>query len=150
MAYGSFIVGGGAIPRIGDVVFTTVKDNSPAKRYKNTVWELVAQNRVPMGAGDGHEGGETVEAGLPNITGEFVAALRDGFSLENKSRIIGAFYKNGDTDSDNNYNSLVLPNGIPSGIAPFGFDASRSNSIYGTSDTVQPSGYYFYFWRRVS
>ena len=115
------------------------------------MWELVSQNRVPIGAGDGHEGGETVEAGLPNITGGFVAALRDGFSLENKSRIIGAFYKNGNTDSDDNYNSLGgLPNGIPSGIAPFGFDASRSNPIYGASDTVQPSGYYFYFWRRVS
>lgn len=69
MAYGAFIVGGGGtIPRIGDAIVTTVK-TSPAARYKNTTWELVAQNRVPMGAGDGHKGGETVEAGLPNIKG---------------------------------------------------------------------------------
>ena len=138
MAYGSFIVGGGGtIPRIGDIVFTTVKDNSPAKRYKNTVWELVAQNRVPMGAGDGHEGGETVEAGLPNITAAFGGVQTDDIG-----------HAKGATYSGETYNILQQGTGY-SKISLF-FDASRSNPIYGASDTVQPSGYYFYFWRRVS
>lgn len=150
MAYGAFIVGGGGtIPRIGDAIVTTVK-TSPAARYKNTTWELVAQNRVPMGAGDGHKGGETVEAGLPNITGTFVAALRDGFNSDSKERITGAFYENGTTTGADDYNSISTDIGIPSGKAPFGFDASRSNPIYGASNTVQPPAYYFYFWRRVS
>lgn len=141
MAYGSFIVGGGTIPRIGDIVFTTVKDNSPAKRYKNTVWELVAQNRVPMGAGDGHEGGETVEAGLPNITGETSIA---SFFVPSAGIFTGknAFY--GESGPTPTYYSS------DTGGSYVKFNASRSNPIYGASDTVQPSGYYFYFWRRVS
>ena len=30
------------------------------------------------------------------------------------------------------------------------FSASKSNSIYGASTTVQPAAYYVYIWRRVS
>nr|DAH42368.1 MAG TPA: hypothetical protein [Caudoviricetes sp.] len=30
------------------------------------------------------------------------------------------------------------------------FDASKSNSIYGKSTTVQPAAYYVYIWRRIS
>lgn len=140
MAYGSFIVGGGGtIPHIGEVVVTTVK-TSPATRYKNTVWELVAQNRVPMGAGDGHEGGETVEAGLPNITAK-VTSQYGIFNADSE----GAFYF---VDGAN----YQYPTSGQGGalIHDLRFSASRSNSIYGASDTVQPSGYYFYFWRRVS
>lgn len=138
MAYGSFIVGGGGtIPRIGDVITTTVK-TSPATRYKNTVWELVAQNRVPMGAGDGHEGGETVEAGLPNITGETTGL----YGEIGEAGMSGALlFYSGRTKSTSA--------GWESG-KQLRFDASRSNPIYGASNTVQPSGYYFYFWRRVS
>lgn len=152
MAYGSFIVGGGGtIPHIGDIVFTTVKDNSPAKRYKNTVWELVAQNRVPMGAGDGHEGGETVEAGLPNITGTMQP--RASGTPENVLGVIreasGAFAVSANTGNDNT-SPISIPFNDTYKADMASFDASRSNPIYGASDTVQPSGYYFYFWRRVS
>ena len=30
-----------------------------------------------------------------------------------------------------------------------GFDASRSNSIYGNSATVQPATYYINIWKRI-
>ncbi len=150
MAYGSFIVcgGGGTIPRIGDIVFTTVKDNSPAKRYKNTVWELVAQNRVPMGAGDGHEGGETVEAGLPNITGNFDSRGNNAtyYGVVGASR--GAFLTNKAVGNKNGSYDINSAKIVADDVTFF--DASRSNPIYGASNTVQPSGYYFYFWRRVS
>lgn len=147
MAYGSFIVGGGGtIPHIGDIVFTTVKDNSPAKRYKNTVWELVAQNRVPMGAGDGHEGGETVEAGLPNVTGTFA------YANSNDSGWSKVVYTGGSFFAEKKGNAAIYQiNNSASNVAvSVGIDASRSNPIYGASDTVQPPAYYFYFWRRVS
>ena len=151
MAYGAFIVGGGAIPRIGDVIVTTVK-TSPATRYKNTTWELVAQNRVPMGAGDGHEGGETVEAGLPNIMGKLsVRALKSvyetGVFLTQKD---GALESKA-IDSIEEFTNLIstedLSNVYGGSLA---IDASGSNPIYGASTTVQPPAYYFYFWRRVS
>lgn len=137
MAYGAFIVGGGAIPRIGDVIVTTVK-TSPATRYKKTTWELVAQNRVPMGAGDGHEGGETVEAGLPNITGGM-----SGLYNEMRGESNALYYD--ETNNATKSTSAAWEKG-----KTLYFDASRSNPIYGASDTVQPPAYYFYFWRRVS
>lgn len=122
---------------------------SPASFIGGT-WERV-ENCTIWGASDTHPAGTTVDAGLPNITGAFVAALRDGFTSDTKSKIIGAFYENGSTDNDTNYNSIDgSPHGIPSGIAPFGFSASRSNSIYGASNTVQPPAYCMYIWRRVA
>lgn len=153
MAYGSFIVGGGGgtIPRIGDVIFTTVK-TSPATRYKNTVWELVAQNRVPMGAGDGHEGGETVEAGLPNIKGRLsVRALKSeyetGVFLTQKD---GALESKAIGSTDEFTNLISTEDSSSTHGGSLAIDASGSNPIYGASATVQPPAYYFYFWRRVS
>lgn len=91
-----------------------------------------------MGAGDGHSGGDTVEAGLPNITGE-MNGLYGELSDEKAS---GALY-------------------VRSGVAKWtstawkdygqlGFDASKSNRIYGNSTTVQPPAYYVYMWSRAS
>lgn len=151
MAYGAFIVGGGAIPRIGDVIVTTVK-TSPATRYKKTTWELVAQNRVPMGAGDGHKGGETVEAGLPNITGNFSSRPHVIGTPGVGGSIVGAdgkLFVHLPQASDNKDNSMAEASGVYKNDVTF-FDASRSNPIYGNSTTVQPPAYYFYFWRRVS
>ena len=56
----------------------------------------------------------------------------------------------GHTDGKGVEISYTYDDSAPVGAAGFTFDASASNSIYGASDTVQPSGYYFYFWRRVS
>ena len=143
--------GGGAIPRIGDAIVTTVK-TSPATRYKNTTWELVAQNRVPMGAGDGHEGGETVEAGLPNIEGKYLKrrVINDSNAVYNDTQMAQKAF--GVITSDNALNAIRLVTSSVSNVEgeDVTFDASRSNSIYGASTTVQPPAYYFYFWRRVS
>lgn len=102
-----------------------------------------------MGASDTHPAGTTVEAGLPNVKGTFIAALRNGFTDDSANRITGAFYENGITTGEDDYNSITSNVGIPSGGAPFGFDASRSNPIYGASDTVQPPAYYINIWKRI-
>ena len=76
--------------------------------------------------------GEMTSAGLPNITGEFLAADNSGFSnAVNNST--GAFY--GKTE-ETRFASVT--NG---GASSIGFDASRSNSIYGNSTTVQPESF---------
>lgn len=140
MAYGAFIVGGGTIPHIGDVVVTTVSA-SPATRYKNTTWELVAQNRVPMGAGDGHEAGETVEAGLPTPWGQVNAVLFSGVSNPDNGGFFKLSYAGTKWKSvaQGTYGDIWQSN-----------ITIRNNGLFGKSDTVQPPGYYFYFWRRVS
>lgn len=91
-----------------------------------------------MGAGDGHNGGDTVEAGLPNITGE----MNGLYGELSDEKAAGALY-------------------VRSGVAKWtgaswqaygqlGLDASKSNSIYGNSTTVQPAAFYVYMWRRAS
>lgn len=107
-----------------------------------------------MGAGDGHNGGDTVEAGLPNITGR--ARMYSEYNLKNYSVVneyTGAFYwtKELEDDSTKRFGtSTNLAEGIYDTIRNIPFDASRSNSIYGRSTTVQPPAFYVYMWRRAS
>lgn len=131
-------------------IYQTISPENPAVTFGGGTWEKIAQDRVLMGASDTHPAGTTVEAGLPNVKGTFIAALRDGFTNDSHTRITGAFYENGTTTGESGYNSISTNVGIPSGGAPFGFDASRSNSIYGRSTTVQPPAYFTYTWLRTA
>ena len=72
--------------------------------------------------------GDLVEAGAPNITGEFDA---DEITHGSTSTVSGAFYSKRSS----------YPNtgtGSSGSALAIGFDASRSSSIYGNSTTVQP------------
>lgn len=131
-------------------IYQTISPENPAVTFGGGTWEKIAQDRVLMGASDTHPAGTTVEAGLPNVKGTFIAALRDGFTNNSANKITGAFYENGTTTGEDSYNSISTDVGIPSGGAPFGFDASRSNSIYGRSTTVQPPAYFTYTWLRTA
>ncbi|MBT9713178.1 hypothetical protein GPK63_10435 [Faecalibacterium prausnitzii] len=131
-------------------IYQTISPENPAVTFGGGTWEKIAQDRVLMGASDTHPAGTTVEAGLPNVKGTFIAALRDGFTDYSANKITGAFYENGITTGEDSYNSISTDVGIPSGGAPFGFDASRSNSIYGRSTTVQPPAYFTYTWLRTA
>ena len=80
------------------------------------------------------EVGKYVEAGLPNITGEFYgqqAALSSGS---------GAFFT-----GNNPYGGTVAAGSANNAMR---FDASRSSSVYGNSNTVQPKAtqMYLYFY----
>lgn len=131
-------------------IYQTISPENPAVTFGGGTWEKIAQDRVLMGASDTHPAGTTVEAGLPNVKGTFIAALRDGFTDYSANKITGAFYENGITTGEYSYNSISTDVGIPSGGAPFGFDASRSNSIYGRSTTVRPPAYFTYTWLRTA
>ena len=96
-----------------------------------------------MGAGDGHKGGETVEAGLPNIEGTFALIGQNG-------AFIKSGYATGCFELGSSTNVCVPQGQTETNTGSTVFRASRSNSIYGASNTVQPPAYYFYFWRRVS
>lgn len=73
--------------------------------------------------------GDLVQAGLPNITGSFAKVVTRG---HNDNTVTGAFTKthsaNQDIDSGGLYYSELVIN----------LDASRSSSVYGNSNTVQP------------
>ena len=110
---------------------------SPAALFGGA-WQEIAQNRVLMGASYAHAAGTTVEAGLPNIAGSFVADVKKG-----EHKVSGAFTAGNVIASTGEYNSF-------SDVYKFSLDASKSNAIYGRSATVQPAAYYVHIWRRVA
>ena len=115
---------------------------SPAALFGGS-WEEIAQDRVLMGASSTHAAGSTVEAGLPNIKGDSWVRPANGKIKEN-----GAFYL---TTSQTRDPAVAFWGDNTSGKqATIGFDASKSNPIYGRSSTVQPAAYYVYIWHRVA
>ena len=121
---------------------------SPAALFGGT-WQEIAQNRALMGASYAHAAGTTVEAGLPNITGSVVPKLENiynSFISESGATMTGAFYNTGVFSSYGGAGGSAA-NSVPKDLY---FDASRSNSIYGRSATVQPAAYYVHIWRRVA
>lgn len=123
-------------------IFQTVGNTSPAALFGGT-WQEIAQNRVLMGASYAHAAGTTVEAGLPNITGRAGPDEQAGFYNVNRPNAYGAFYGGGKS-----YDWTASGTSNPG--KDLCFDASRSNPIYGRSNTVQPAAYYVHIWRRVA
>ena len=118
-------------------IYQSTSYTSPAALFGGT-WQEIAQNRVLMGASYAHAAGTTVEAGLPNITGSFVADVKMG-----EHKVSGAFTAGdviGVTGEYSNYSQVYK----------FSLDASKSNAIYGRSYTVQPAAYYVHIWKRVA
>lgn len=124
------------------IIITTGTDTAkkPGEAEGLAAWIEVAQNRVLQGSGSG--AGQTVEPGLPNIKGSILGyGDRMGFGGED-----GAFSA---THKQNRIPSMgdEVP-GYTSDVR-IEFDASRSNSIYGKSTTVQPPAYKVHFWKRI-
>ena len=138
-ADGTLHLAGGTAPDPYPVgsIYQSTKATSPAALFGGT-WQEIAQNRVLMGASYAHAAGTTAEAGLPNITGSFVANVRVG--KHTVSGAITASNRLTSTGADNN----------DAEVYKFSLDASKSNAIYGRSSTVQPAAYYVHIWRRVA
>ena len=122
-------------------IYQSTNSTSPAALFGGT-WEQIASERVLMGASSSHKAGTTVKAGLPNITG----TANGGVLSVSTPQSNGAF---GATHYDS---SLSYLSGDVRRLSTYNrtFDASRSNPIYGASDTVQPAAYYVYIWHRVA
>lgn len=129
-------------------IFQTVSTPSPAALFGG-IWQEIAQNRVLMGASYAHAAGTTVKAGLPNIAGSLSETSNNGKTSPfrgNKNAIssIGALAV---TEVSSPFCGYA---GYEGSAYDISFDASRSNSIYGSSNTVQPPAYYVHIWRRVA
>ena len=138
-ADGTLHLAGGTAPDPYPVgsIFQTVSSTSPAALFGGT-WQEIAQNRVLMGASYAHAAGTTVEAGLPNITGSFVA------NVHYRSNEVSGAFTAGDQIASTGANNS------DANVYKFSLDASKSNAIYGRSSTVQPAAYYVHIWRRVA
>lgn len=118
-------------------LYIGINDNCPIANLFGT-WEKVAEGLCLQGATASQVPGETVEAGLPNITGHV------GLIDYKNPTYGGAFtgFTNILVDHSRgteNYNK-----------ARANFNASKSNPIYGNSDTVQPPAYLVNVWKRTA
>ena len=129
-------------------IYQSTDPTSPAALFGGT-WEEIASDRVLMGASRSHAAGTTVKAGLPNIAGSLSETSNNGKASPfrgNKNAIssIGALAV---TEVSSPFCGFA---GYEGSAYDISFDASRSNPIYGRSNTVQPAAYYVHIWRRVA
>ena len=122
---------------VGSIYISTNSTNPMATLISGSTWELVSSGKA-LWTGDGSNANTTISAGLPNITGFFNP---NGVTSEQTTS--GAFYWSGDgnlhgADGNDHYSRRIY------------FSASRSNSIYGKSSTVQPPAYVVNVWRRTA
>lgn len=122
---------------VGSIYIGTQNTCPMEELISGSVWEKVSSGRVLQGSDSEHNPDTTIEAGLPNITAGANVARGQGYTY-NAS---GAFYDSAD-GTGGNWDSAAA--------CRLSFDASRSNSIYGSSNTVQPPAYVVNIWKRIS
>lgn len=130
-------------------IYQTISLENPSITFGGGTWEKIAQDKVLMGASNTHPAGTTVEAGLPNITGTVNSRPHnsDDPIYGCLSIVTGAF----DISLRTGDNLSSISPGVPARKADImSIDASRSNPIYGASDTVQPPAYFTYTWLRTA
>lgn len=126
---------------------TKTKADFPFMAYG--IWEEVPAN-LCLQTGAASEAGTQRSAGLPNITGYRVAKW-GGADDGKRSYYSGCFKQDRDTGMPPTTNASDWngENGEIVGTG-FGFDASLSNPIYGSSNTVQPPAYIVRAWVRTA
>lgn len=126
-------------------IYIGVQEDCPLKTLiSGSTWVKVSEGRVLQGSDSSHSAGTTIEAGLPNITGEPVHCY--------------LFTNSGGSDTPISSGAIVIKDissttlyqGGTTQRAKWYFDASRSSSIYGNSNTVQPPAYVVNIWRRTA
>ena len=132
-------------------IYCTVDSTSPETLFGGT-WEEISAGRVLQGADTSHVAGSTAEAGLPNITGYFGAFDVWGYGQVSMRQFGGAFSGGGMFTVGSSFSSSDMTGGNPNSTEHgyTNLDASKSNSIYGASSTVQPPAYFVHIWKRTA
>ena len=138
---------------IGSVYISADKNKTkadfPFMQYGT--WEEVPAN-LCLQTGSASEAGTQRSAGLPNITGYSATHV-----FSNPNDFLGGYQ----SDKDNwrgainvhtwSSRSPIITDAAGDGYDALAFfDASKSNSIYGSSDTVQPPAYIVRAWVRTA
>lgn len=121
---------------VGSIYIGTQNSCPLATLIAGSQWQIVSNGRALWG-GNGRNANSTIDAGLPNIIGTFKDNGHAGALAAT-----GAFTGTKDGTGSNS--------GWTGDGGTYTFNASRSNSIYGKSNTVQPPAYIVNVWRRTA
>lgn len=122
-------------------IYMSVNQISPASFLGGT-WTPLEAGRTLWTTTTAGQGGTPLEAGLPNIMGTVDAVI----TTLSSGALVSSSLANNNTPDYFDYES----GGGWGQARLLGFDASRSNSIYGNSTTVQPPAIRVYMWRRTA
>lgn len=139
---GKLLLNGDELFPVGSIIIRKNYQASPASIYGGT-WKLLDEGFALWTTTTDGQGGGKIDAGLPNISGYFTGPLNGtngGTGVHT-----GPFYLYS-VDSDSN---TWGGNSGWNNASTEGFDASRANSIYGKSTTVQPPAIKVYAWERI-
>ena len=119
-------------------IYLSVNGTNPSELFGGT-WARIGSGRVLQGADDTHAAGSTIEAGLPNIKGKI-----DHNYGETKNVLSGVFASTAGSTK------ILREEWTEGNDVAISFDASRSNSVYGKSNTVQPPAFVVNIWVRTA
>ena len=112
-------------------------------------WQKLTGRYVLQCSDANHKAGTMVEAGLPDIAGSFT--MNDNVCVNDASLVFknntGCFSVDG---SGNRAIANQRGDRVSTDNRIVTFSASKSNDIYGNSDTVQPPARIVNVWKRVS
>lgn len=131
---------------VGTVYMTENANFDPNTYWGVGTWEKTAINRVLQGTNDSSKVGTTIDAGLPNITGSIPVSPLGWKGWNNYQN--GALSTTVTKVSGRDVYQVAQSNEWGDTIAHI--DASSSNPIYGSSDTVQPPAELVFIWKRTA
>ena len=139
-----------ALYPVGSIYITTANSCPLANIISGSTWVLVSAGMVLQGADGNHAAGTTISAGLPNITGSVLFDSNSSNQFIPTDAFNGCLYGTV-TATKSNYLSTATTGGSNKERArQLNVDASRSNSIYGGSNTVQPPAFAVNIYRRTA
>lgn len=133
-------------------VYLSINNVNPSTLFGGT-WKAVSEGRVLQGVSEGQTGGDTIEAGLPNIKGWFGSA---GTRRAQLSEGEGAFtpYDYGPSrygdNSTSSYGGSSFDASNGECKTDGSYKASTDYKVFGKSDTVQPPAFLVYIWKRTA
>ena len=130
---------------VGTVYMTENANFDPNNAWGVGVWVKTAIDRVLQGTNDKSKVGTTIDAGLPNITGHSPTSSMTWKGW--KGQKSGALSL--DVGINPDIREYVAQNTNAWGDGTLTIDASQSNPIYGSSDTVQPPAELVFIWKRI-
>lgn len=142
---GKLLLNGDELFPVGSIIIRKNYQASPASIYGGT-WKLLDEGFALWTTTTDGQGGNKIDAGLPNITGSITRKRGDLGESSSDSFGSGALSP---VFNPTSYGLQNLSWSGDSRSSRIDFNASNSNAIYGKSTTVQPPAIKVYAWERI-